>query len=86
LLYAPDIVPNVGAECPSIRLKNMRNGIQEYEYLKLLESFEPDKGRVKELVNSIIKEPFKKNQLVISIYGPLILKSGTISAFRSGIR
>ena len=65
LLYAPDIIPNVSAACPSIRLKNMRNGIQEYEYLKLLESHGSGRDQVMEIVNSIINEPFGRNSIGI---------------------
>lgn len=69
LLYAPNIIPNVRAACPSIRLKNMRNGVQEYEYLKLLESLSPDGDHVMDIVNSIINEPFGQDAIgVIDIW------------------
>jgi len=69
LLYAPNIVPNVGVVCPSIRLKNIRNGIQEYEYLTLLKRLTPDSNAVHEVVNEIINEPFGRNAIgVIDVW------------------
>ncbi len=65
LLYAPNIIPNVNVACPSIRLKNMRNGIQEYEYLTLLRSLTPDSDEVMDIVNGIINEPFGRNSIGI---------------------
>ena len=63
LIYAPGVIPNVSGPCPSIRLKAMRDGVQEYEYMKLLA--EKDKGteRVDSLVNTIIKKPFGPNSI-----------------------
>ncbi len=58
MVYAPGIVPNVKDYCPSIRLKAMRDGVQEYEYMRLLSELDNSKTRVNEVVNSIIKEPF----------------------------
>lgn len=58
LIYSPGIVPNVEGACPSIRLKTMRNGIQEYEYMRLLARLDGNKERVDKIVNSIIKQPF----------------------------
>jgi len=58
LIYSPGIVPNVNAACPSIRLKTMRDGIQEYEYLKLLAARDKTDKNVNDIVNTIIKEPF----------------------------
>lgn len=58
LIYAPGIIPNVTQYCPSIRLKTMRNGVQEYEYMRLLSELDKNKSRTNEIVNSIIKEPF----------------------------
>ncbi len=65
LLYAPNIVPNVRVVCSSIRLKNIRNGIQEYEYLTLLKRLTPDSNVVDEAVNEIINEPFGRNAIGI---------------------
>ena len=66
LLYAPGIVPNVRTVCPSIRLKNMRNGVQEYEYLALLEDLTGSRDEVMELVNGIINEPFGRNAIGVT--------------------
>ena len=58
LVYGPDIIPNVDQVCPSIRLKTMRNGVQEYEYLRLLAELDGSTHRADSLVNTIIKSPF----------------------------
>lgn len=63
LIYSPGIVPNVDIACPSIRLKTMRNGIQEYEYMRLLSELDGNPDRVNEIVNSIIKEPFGERSI-----------------------
>jgi len=57
-LYSPGIVPNVKGPCPSIRLKAMRDGIQEYEYLRLAASNGISKDKINELVNSLVNQPF----------------------------
>jgi len=61
--YSPGIVPNVEGACPSIRLKTMRNGIQEYEYMRLLAGHDGNNDRVDSIVNSIIKDPFGENAI-----------------------
>lgn len=58
LIYSPGIVPNVNTACPSIRLKTMRDGVQEYEYMKLLTTLDKSDNRVSAVVNSIINKPF----------------------------
>jgi hypothetical protein len=63
LIYSPGVVPNVEAACPSIRLKTMRNGIQEYEYMRLLAKLDGNSARVDSIVNTIIKEPFGENSI-----------------------
>jgi hypothetical protein len=63
LIYSPGIVPNVNGACPSIRLKTMRNGIQEYEYMRLLSKLDGNEERVDTIVNSIIKQPFGENSV-----------------------
>ncbi len=69
LLYAPGIVPNVSVVCPSVRLKSMRNGVQEYEYLTLLKKLSPESNAAKEYVNEIINEPFGRNSIgVIDVW------------------
>jgi len=63
LIYSPGIVPNVWGACPSIRLKTMRDGVQEYEYMRLLSEIDGNNKRVDEIVNSIIKQPFGENSI-----------------------
>ncbi len=63
LIYSPDIVPNVSGPCPSIRLKTMRNGVQEYEYMRLLTELDGNSDRVDKIVNEIINEPFGSNSI-----------------------
>ncbi|HLF34319.1 MAG TPA: hypothetical protein VI583_08780, partial [Cyclobacteriaceae bacterium] len=58
LLYSPGIIPNVYGVCPSIRLKTMRNGVQEYEYMRKLSELDGSKDRINAIVNEIIKDPF----------------------------
>lgn len=58
LIYAPGIIPNVNAACSSIRLKTMRNGVQEYEYMKILAALDKSDNRVNNIINSIINKPF----------------------------
>ena len=58
LIYSPGIVPNVEGPCPSIRLKTMRNGVQEYEYMRLLSGLDKNNDRVDSIVNGIINQPF----------------------------
>lgn len=63
LMYAPGIVPNVNQYCPSIRLKAIRNGVQEYEYMRLLSERDKNKARVNEVVNGIIRRPFGEKSI-----------------------
>ena len=63
LLYSPGIVPNVNQVCPSIRLKMMRDGVQEYEYMRLLSEKDGNRDRVDKIVNGIIKQPFGKKSI-----------------------
>ncbi len=58
LIYAPGVVPNVNGACPSIRLKAMRDGVQEYEYMRLLSEADGNTMRADSIVNQIIKAPF----------------------------
>ncbi len=62
-VYAPDVVLNVGGICPSIRLKTMRDGAQEYEYLRLLSGLDGNKNRADEIVNSLVKRPFGEKSI-----------------------
>ncbi|MCK5101611.1 MAG: DUF4091 domain-containing protein [Cyclobacteriaceae bacterium] len=63
LIYSPGIVANVDVVCPSIRLKTMRDGVQEYEYMRLLSEKDGNRERVDEIVNDIIKDPFGPNAI-----------------------
>jgi hypothetical protein len=63
LAYSGGIVPNVNGACPSIRLKNMRDGVQEYEYMRLLKSLDKSDDNVMKLVNEIIYEPFGEKSI-----------------------
>ena len=63
LIYSPGIVPNVGGVCPSIRLKTMRNGVQEYEYMRLLSELDKNSDRADKIVNSIINLPFGRKSI-----------------------
>jgi hypothetical protein len=63
LIYSPGVVPNINGPCPSIRLKTMRNGVQEYEYMRLLSEVDKNSDHVDSVVNSIIKRPFGPNSI-----------------------
>ena len=52
------MVPNVSEPCPSIRLKTMRDGVQDYEYLRLLAKLDGNSKRADAIVDKLIKEPF----------------------------
>lgn len=63
LIYSPGIIPNVYVACPSIRLKAMRDGVQEFEYMRILSQKDGNNEQVDEIVNSIIKQPFGENSI-----------------------
>jgi hypothetical protein len=63
LIYSPGIIPNVKAACPSIRLKTMRDGVQEYEYMRMLTALDKNDKRVSMIVNSVIAKPFGNNSV-----------------------
>lgn len=63
LIYAPDVVLNVNGPCPSIRLKTMRDGVQEYEYLRFLSKLDGNRDRADEIVNNLIKRPFGEKSI-----------------------
>lgn len=63
LIYSPGIVPNVGGVCPSIRLKTMRNGVQEYEYMRLLSELDKNSERADSIVNGVINQPFGRKSI-----------------------
>jgi hypothetical protein len=58
LVYSPGVVPNIDGPCPSIRLKTLRDGVQEYEYMRLLSALEKSRVPADSIVNSVIKQPF----------------------------
>ena len=58
LVYSGGIIPLVNGPCPSIRLKAMRDGVQEYEYLRLISQLSGGPETADEIVNTIINEPF----------------------------
>lgn len=58
LIYSPGIIPNVKTACPSIRLKTMRDGVQEYEYMRLLQTIDKSDSRVNAIIDKIIAKPF----------------------------
>ncbi|MGV8133846.1 MAG: glycoside hydrolase domain-containing protein [Mangrovibacterium sp.] len=69
LIYSGGIIPNVAEPCPSIRLKMMRNGVQEYEYMRILTHLKGSKESVDQIVNRIINEPFGKKGIgVIDVW------------------
>ncbi|HUQ64739.1 MAG TPA: glycoside hydrolase domain-containing protein [Flavitalea sp.] len=63
LVYSGGIIPNVSGICPSVRLKNLRNGVQEYEYMRMLKNIDKNDNRVKAIVNEIIYEPFGEKSI-----------------------
>jgi hypothetical protein len=44
-------------------LKNLRNGVQEYEMMRLLKNIDKNDNRVKQIVNEIIYEPFGQQSI-----------------------
>ncbi|GAB3317064.1 hypothetical protein GCM10027299_08020 [Larkinella ripae] len=58
LIYSPGIIPNVHVAAPSVRLKTLRNGVQEYEYMRLLAGQDKNNARADALVNDVIGRPF----------------------------
>lgn len=62
-IYGPGVVPNVDGPCPSIRLKTFRNGVQEYEYLRLLSQLDGNEERADSIVSTIIKRPFGEKSI-----------------------
>jgi hypothetical protein len=41
----------------------MRNGVQEYEYMRMLSELDKSDDRVNSIVNSIINQPFGNNSI-----------------------
>jgi hypothetical protein len=63
VVYAPGVVPSVNVICPSIRLKNMRDGVEEYEYFRLLATLDGNADRADKVVDRIINRPFGEQSL-----------------------
>lgn len=63
VVYAPGVVPSVNVICPSIRLKNMRDGVEEYEYFRLLSQLDGKTDRADQIVNRIVNRPFGEQSL-----------------------
>lgn len=59
-VYPPGIVPGVNRPCPTIRLKNMRDGVEEYEFMKILAELDGNEKRADAVVDKIINKPFGK--------------------------
>jgi len=59
-VYAPGYVPGVNEPCPSIRLKNMRDGVEEFEYMRLLTRLDGNRDRVDRIVDEIVFQPYGK--------------------------
>ncbi len=57
-IYAPGVIPGVDVACSSLRLKAMRDGVEEYEYMRLLGQLDGGSERVDELVNRIVYRPY----------------------------
>ncbi|HUU30279.1 MAG TPA: hypothetical protein VM123_20935 [archaeon] len=62
-IYAPGVIPNVNAPCPSIRLKTMRDGVEEYEFFRMLSELDKGTERADAVVNRIIKQPFGEKSI-----------------------
>ncbi|MBN2289262.1 MAG: DUF4091 domain-containing protein [Candidatus Glassbacteria bacterium] len=61
--YAPNIVPSVDVPCSTVRLKNMRDGVEEYELMRLLSGLDGGPDRVDAVVNRIVGRPFGKESI-----------------------
>ena len=62
-VYSPGIVPGVDRPCPTIRLKNMRDGVEEYELMKILAELDGNSERADAVVDKIINKPFGKQSV-----------------------
>lgn len=57
-VYAPGIVPGIDLPCPTLRLKNMRDGVEEYEMLRLLAQLDGNTARADSVADILINRPF----------------------------
>ena len=60
VIYASGIVPRVNVVCASVRLKNMRDGVEEYEMMRMLSELDGSRERADKVVNSIVFSPYGK--------------------------
>ena len=60
VIYAPGMVPRVNRVCASIRLKNMRDGVEEYEMMQLLSELDGDRKRADGVIDRIVFAPYGK--------------------------
>ena len=51
-------MPGIDEPCPTIRLKNMRDGVEDYEMLKILAELDGNNTRADSLANILIERPF----------------------------
>lgn len=56
-VYAPGVISQVNVPCASIRMKNVRDGAQEYEMFRLLSERDGHRRRADAIVNRIIARP-----------------------------
>jgi hypothetical protein len=59
-LYAPNVVSRVDVPCASIRMKNVRDGVQECLMLRLLSEIDGNRQRADAIVNRIVERPLGK--------------------------
>ena len=57
-VYPPGIVPGVNEPCPTVRLKNARDGVEEYEMFRLLAGLDGSPARADSIANGIVYQPF----------------------------
>lgn len=62
-VYPPGIIPSVNVPCPTVRLKNMRDGVEEYEFLKLLSELEGSRQKADQVADRIIYLPFGEQSI-----------------------
>lgn len=63
VIYAPGIVPRVDRVCAALRLKAMRDGVEEWEMLNMLAKLDGNSERADKIVNGIIKEPYGEQSI-----------------------
>lgn len=63
LVYAPGIVQSVDVPCPSIRLKNMRDGVEEWEMLRTLADIDGNTERADSIAGRLVNNPFGEQSI-----------------------